>query len=233
MEKNNNKIILIALVIFILIIAPYALNFLYYPLYPSTNDWASFGDYIGGLMNPILSFFLIYILIKETIDSRDQFIESKKLNLETQELIKEQVELLKAKPDVIYYLFSKQSTVYIAVENIGTSTAYDVEIDFQFSSSTIEENIRKKFKKLEKINYIPPKYKISFWVAYLLENGGVAGISSHSVKIQYYSEKNGKKMIEQNYCIDDNMLSSLHKDKDYSEFLKDIANFLKRPNTRI
>lgn len=233
MDKNRNKIIIVAILLFIATIIPYLINFLCYPLYPSVNDWASFGDYIGGIMNPILSFILIYILIKESVDANEQYVESKKLNLKTQELIKEQVELLKVKPDVIYYLFAKQSTVYIAVENIGTATAYDITINFQFTSSTIMDKIRNKFKKLEKINYIPPKYKISFWVAHLLENGGVAGISSHSVRIQYYSEKNGTKMIEQNYYIDDNMLSSLHKDIDYSEFLKDIANNLKRPNTRI
>jgi len=81
---------------------------------------------------------------------------------------------------------------------------------------------------LPELYYEAPKYKISFWVVHLPENGVMAGISSHSVKIQYCLENDGTEKIEQNYSIDDNMLSSLHRDKDYIEILKKIAKNLKK-----
>ncbi len=227
MSKIEKKIIPLSVFIILIILFLYFLNVFYN--YSTTNEWALFGDYFGGILNPVLSFILILIVLNEARDAREQFIESKKLQLETQEQVKQQIELLKPRPDIIYYPFSKQSRVFLAIENIGNSTAFDVKFIFDFKSQRIEEVLSRAINSLENINYIPPKYKINKFVGHILINNQVKGLNPHSVNVQYcYFDGNNRVDEIQKYFIDENMLSNLHTEVDYTFVLKEIANNLKK-----
>ena len=95
-EKNrnvNNEIanikkygllsFLIIVFVFLMLCSAYYLRFgkiLNLPLTTDPTDWGSFGDYIGGILNPFIALFAFYWLtssirtqVKELTDSREQF----------------------------------------------------------------------------------------------------------------------------------------------------------------
>lgn len=62
-----NKHLLTAIVLTILVLSSYVINFYFKLNYPISNDaavWGQLGDYIGGLLNPALSFISLILLIK-------------------------------------------------------------------------------------------------------------------------------------------------------------------------
>lgn len=62
-----NRYVLAAVAAIFLVVVSYAVNFylfLGYDLSQNTNVWAQFGDFFGGVLNPILSFLALVLLIK-------------------------------------------------------------------------------------------------------------------------------------------------------------------------
>lgn len=62
-----NKYIIAAAVTIFLVIASYVVNFYFflgYGVSQETSAWAEFGDFFGGILNPILSFVALVLLIK-------------------------------------------------------------------------------------------------------------------------------------------------------------------------
>ena len=69
--------------VFLMLCLAYYLRFgesLNLPLTTDPTDWGSFGDYIGGILNPFIALFAFYWLtssirtqVKELTDSREQF----------------------------------------------------------------------------------------------------------------------------------------------------------------
>jgi len=55
--------VLISLVI-LLTVGAYILNFHNLPISQETGNWGTFGDYIGGILNPLISFTALLYLIK-------------------------------------------------------------------------------------------------------------------------------------------------------------------------
>lgn len=63
MNRTYILIGLLALLVAALVVAPYVLYFNDRPVSLNPAEWGSFGDYIGGLLNPILSFFALVGLL--------------------------------------------------------------------------------------------------------------------------------------------------------------------------
>ena len=66
---------------------------------PSTakGDWGQFGDYLGGTLNPILSFLsLIAILLTFALQSKQLFLSNLQLALSKEELVASREELRKS-----------------------------------------------------------------------------------------------------------------------------------------
>lgn len=62
-----NKYIIAAAVTIALVVASYVINFYFflgYSVSQKTSVWAEFGDFVGGVLNPILSFLALVLLIK-------------------------------------------------------------------------------------------------------------------------------------------------------------------------
>lgn len=76
-----NKIIYsyIFIIIFILLVPlAYIYNFFDYPISKDSSSWGTFGDYIGGILNPIFSFLSFILLL---INLKTQIIINKKNDL--------------------------------------------------------------------------------------------------------------------------------------------------------
>ncbi|QDQ25641.1 hypothetical protein FNU76_04325 [Chitinimonas arctica] len=61
---QNKYAIVAAAILFTIVTAAYAINFIGYPISEKPEAWGQLGDYIGGLLNPVLSFISIILLIK-------------------------------------------------------------------------------------------------------------------------------------------------------------------------
>lgn len=62
-----NKYVIAAIIAILIVLVSYFLQFYYmlnYNISDSPENWGQLGDYVGGLLNPILSFFSLILLIK-------------------------------------------------------------------------------------------------------------------------------------------------------------------------
>ncbi|OEO23698.1 hypothetical protein AX279_21525 [Pseudomonas sp. J237] len=63
LNKSTNRIIIFLLIIFSTVIGSYILNFYSFDISSKPENWGQLGDYIGGILNPALSFTTVIILI--------------------------------------------------------------------------------------------------------------------------------------------------------------------------
>ncbi|WAG12386.1 hypothetical protein NRZ32_04405 [Aeromonas dhakensis] len=68
--------VLISLVI-LLTVGAYILNFHNLPISQETGNWGTFGDYIGGILNPLISFTALLYLIKAYRSQKQELEETK------------------------------------------------------------------------------------------------------------------------------------------------------------
>jgi hypothetical protein len=73
-------IIILALIVLSTVFWFYWSHFKHLQISPNPGDWGPFGDYIGGTLNPILS-FLTVVLLSSTI-----ILQSRQLSISTNEL---------------------------------------------------------------------------------------------------------------------------------------------------
>jgi len=89
-SNNINKILVqvaaVAVIVLIFVILFYIINF-HEGFSIKQEDWGTFGDYVGGLLNPILSFFaLLALLITIVFQSRELKLSREELELTREEL---------------------------------------------------------------------------------------------------------------------------------------------------
>lgn len=105
-----NKYIWGAIVAILIVALAYLIHFYFllnYPLSISVDDWSGFGDYFGGILNPILSFIAVVLLIK-SLDTQ------KKANdcLTSQLASAEKSEKLRKFENLFFNLISSQREIY-------------------------------------------------------------------------------------------------------------------------
>ncbi|ADD69574.1 conserved hypothetical protein [Denitrovibrio acetiphilus DSM 12809] len=62
-----NRYVIAAIISTVIVVLSYIYHFYYLLKYSLSNDtaaWAQFSDYVGGLLNPVLSFIALVLLIK-------------------------------------------------------------------------------------------------------------------------------------------------------------------------
>ena len=58
-----------------------------------TADWGTFGDFVGGLINPLIAFFAFYWLTKSVLIQKTELSETKKALQDTQKSQEEQARI--------------------------------------------------------------------------------------------------------------------------------------------
>lgn len=78
---NSKQLIFLVTIIFILILG-YILNFdiigieneiIYFKPPINKNEWGAFGDYMGGLLNPLIALFVFYYIVKSYESQKEYF----------------------------------------------------------------------------------------------------------------------------------------------------------------
>jgi len=81
----NNRLLYIGLgSVFVVMIGLYFIQFGFYPLSDSPQNWGAFGDFLGGILNPIISFTALIILVK-TIKQNEKALHQAQTALQQNE----------------------------------------------------------------------------------------------------------------------------------------------------
>jgi len=108
-KKELNILLIVTLLlgfICFLAIYPYSHNFHKYDFSDKPNDWGSYGDYIGGVLNSIFAFVNIIILIFLTLyirakDDNDKIFELTLIAYKEYKQLKIEIELIEFSHDTI------------------------------------------------------------------------------------------------------------------------------------
>lgn len=231
MKPREKWILLLAALSLLAVAGAYVARFWTLPISSATSDWAALGGYFGGLVGPILSFVLVWLVIGEATESRTNFLASTNLQVKSQDQVNRQIELLTPRPEVVYYPLQIGSTVYAVVENIGNATAYNLRIDVRFEGKIEDFNLD-AFRRMGNPNYMPPRYKLSVRAGARVLDNTVHGLPPHSVSIRYSTATDAPIGNEKVYVVDSGMLASLHSEPDYDPVLQKIAMWLQRVGTK-
>ncbi len=103
MKRDSHLYIwLISLFVSIVVVAAsYILNFSSHGVSSSPADWGALGDYFGGVLNPLISIFTMFFLIKTYQTQRKELEESEILNREQMK-----IQVLQAKISSSYELIA-------------------------------------------------------------------------------------------------------------------------------
>ncbi len=105
-----NRYIIAAFVSVTLVALSYVYNFYFelgYKVSSSTSDWAQLGDYLGGVLSPILTFISLVLLIK-SLNLQNEANASLKKQLENSET----TEKLKSFESLFFNLITAQNELY-------------------------------------------------------------------------------------------------------------------------
>jgi hypothetical protein len=91
----TKHIIKIAFIAWLSVILAYVFNFRIYSISSESAGWGQFGDYIGGTLNPLLSFFALVILYKTFSMQRKELALQREELKDTKTILKEQSETQK------------------------------------------------------------------------------------------------------------------------------------------
>ncbi|MEI6745647.1 MAG: putative phage abortive infection protein [Methylococcaceae bacterium] len=68
----TNWLVLVALVLFFIVLGILASYFYKYPISEDLEQWGQFGDYVGGVLNPLLSFSALIVLVRTYSMQREE-----------------------------------------------------------------------------------------------------------------------------------------------------------------
>ena len=133
---------LIFLILLILLIGPlaYLLNFSNHPISNNSHDWGSFGDYIGGILNPIISLLSVVVLGYLT------YFVYKHSSLENKNVF-----YLEQKTLAFQYISKLSNNIDIYKEK--SSLHFDITISARKLTYTVPAN-EQLIKSMESIEYL-------------------------------------------------------------------------------
>lgn len=154
---NFNKIMVvccIVLFIFILtIVGVFIFNFYTYSISKSVAEWGQFGDYIGGLLNPLFALINIVLLVYISISINR--IEDNRNEFTLQEL---------ARPLAEITLGDYENSIEVKLKNCGLGPLKISNI------SILKDNI---IRTATLIEFMPKPPHDIVWTDFLLQNRGV------------------------------------------------------------
>jgi hypothetical protein len=191
-DSNDDKLIrnlvLIAFIPLVLCAFAYFINFglvMKYPVSPNQNDWGTFGDFLGGVLNPIYAFLAFIGVIYTVLLQKRQLTDIK-----TQQKLEEIQQLIFGVSETIDKILFEQKHNYKDVEfNVFTllrsisDDSIRIELDPGHPISCIYGDVRSNVVEL-----------ISFDLAYISEQ------LSHLVWcIEIYEKNHGSTEIADFY----------------------------------
>ncbi len=102
--KRDSQLYIWLMLLFVsivLVTVSYVGNFSSHEISNSPADWGALGDYFGGILNPLISIFTMFFLIKTYFTQRRELEESEALNREQM-----RIQVLQAKISSSYELMS-------------------------------------------------------------------------------------------------------------------------------
>lgn len=147
-----NRYVVFASASIVLVALAYFVNFylkLGFGISTKVSDWAALGDYMGGLLGPMLNFITIFILVKSLVFQR---VSNEELRAEIERNRK--IDRLRSFENLFFNMLETQKNIFEALN-------LDVEVDGEVISyndaeavAVLEENIedlRKAGASVEKI----------------------------------------------------------------------------------
>ncbi|ARC52067.1 hypothetical protein A6J88_13380 [Neisseria mucosa] len=161
MDKGNkpNRLLWvlggIAVAAFIFVLERYINNFKTFPIANDSATWGTFGDYLGGTLNPIIS-FLALIGLLYTIHQQAQEMQATREELkQAAEQQRQQVEQ-QSRQSEIFNLQQFESTFFSLLEQ-HNKIIEKVETDL----NKINGDIERRYKGLDTITETPPSEEMS------------------------------------------------------------------------
>jgi len=231
MKPREKWILVLAAISLLAVAGAYAAKFWTLPVSSAASDWAALGGYFGGLVGPILSFVLVWLVINEAAESRQNFLASKSLQVKSQDQVNEQIDLLTPRPELVYYPLQVGTWVYAVVENIGNATAYNIGITARPDRNPEDFNTA-TFESMSNPHYLPPRCRLSARAGARTLDNAIHGLPPHSVTLRYSRAIDTAIDQSKVYVVDDYMLACLHSEPDYTSTLQKIAGELQRLGQR-
>lgn len=130
MEKKEfsfNPYIIFAIFMFIIVISAYIWNFNEYKISKKPGDWGTFGDFIGGTLNPTLA-FLSFLALLQTIkiQSKELAKSSEALELSKEELAKSSTALEEQSNSLKIQIFE---TTFFNMINLHNEITKNINIE--------------------------------------------------------------------------------------------------------
>ncbi len=228
LTRFEKTIISIGIAIIVFTISAYFISRFIYLENPSfvvqNEAWGTFGDYVGGVLGPLLSLVVILILVYDLKISRTELIKSVKAQNKSQKALNDQVEILTPKPNLTYYLYKKDVFIYAVIENLGDASAKEIFIKLTDLDGEVTYEERE-------FTYIPPKQKFELKLG-RTSLSGETQVSSHIANISYRFNNKVKKLSfdytqEMSEHLPDNNIASI------SGHLKDITSTLRNLSSSI
>ena len=145
-KLNIKKFILIAVSIFCVIIIVYTSNFYDHSLSDKSADWGTFGDFIGGTLNPTLAFLsLIAILNTINIQSKELSNSSRALENSEKELAKSSEALTEQSKSLKIQNFE---TTFFNMINLHNEIIRNIKIENNLTFTYRDIWGNKDFKKI-------------------------------------------------------------------------------------
>jgi flagellar biosynthesis GTPase FlhF len=92
----NNRILYSSILVAIgILLCLYIIKFGFYPLSNSPQNWGAFGDFIGGLSNPLISFTALVLLMRTISQNEKALDQAKKALQQNQKALKQNEKALK------------------------------------------------------------------------------------------------------------------------------------------
>jgi uncharacterized membrane protein len=206
----------------------YILNFINGEISVQTSQWGAFGDYFGGILNPLLSFIVICLLLVDLKNSRSELAltrkemeKSSEAQQKSQEALNRQIELLMPRPQMVYYVAYHNGMVHGIVENIGTGVAYEINVTIEFSEPEKSGFLESNTLEYE---YVAPGQKLGFKLGHISISNKPINFSPHVVTFRYSSDLNKFFKINSTYTVSKSMITGILRTGSLHEITKAIEN---------
>ncbi|WP_396587752.1 hypothetical protein [Bermanella sp. R86510] len=96
MSTKNKRLIVTVTAIALVVVTAYILMFWGTPISKDPSYWGAFGDYLGGILNPIIAFASLILILKTLSQNEIVLMQSKQALIDSREEMKESTKQLSA-----------------------------------------------------------------------------------------------------------------------------------------